>query len=104
MSRTKTLILLAIIIGLLLAACDPQASIKQADPGTGELKIIAWGMPNGGTTQITVVAANDENLTVWAGNASWYYDVPSDQVEYLIVFDNGNFYLHLHEAKNPQAR
>lgn len=89
-----------LVTGLLLAACSGDVVVKQASPETKELVIQTWGQP-GGTTKITVISANDEKSTAWGMGVYWYYDVPEDQVEYLVISDD-NFDLHLHENKNPQ--
>jgi len=102
MFRSKIILFVFLVTGLLLAACGGSGNVvvKQADPETRELVIQAWGKL-GDTTSITVISTDDEKSTAWAGSVYWYYDVPEDQVEYLVISDS-IFYLHLHENKNPQ--
>lgn len=98
MHRSKILLVL-LVTGLLLAACVPVV-VKQASPETKELVIRTWGNP-GGNTIITVISANDEKSSAYAGDVFWFYDVAENQVEYLVISDT-TLYLHLHENKNPK--
>ncbi|MBI2325789.1 hypothetical protein HYU91_00140 [Candidatus Collierbacteria bacterium] len=101
--RTKISFLLVVVIGALLAAaCSSSNSIvHQADPTTKELVIKTWAA-EGNRAELTVSTV-DGDFSASASYFTWYYDVPADQVEYLVEIRPASYMdLHLHEGKAPQ--
>ena len=100
MFRSKILLLVLLVTGLLLAACGSRDVVHQANPETRELVIKAWAT-EGFSTSLTVTTV-DGDFSDFASNFTWYYDVPANQVEYLVK--DGDYRaidLHLHQDKAP---
>ena len=101
MFRSKILLLVLLVTGLLLAACSGKGVVHQADPETQELVIKVWAN-EGSTTSLTVTTV-DGDFSDFASNFTWFYDVPANQVEYLVKsVDYRAIDLHLHRDKAPQ--
>jgi len=101
MYRSKILLLVLLVTGLLLAACSVRGVVHQANPETRELVIKAWAN-EGSTTSLTVTTV-DGDFSDFASNFTWYYNVPANQVEYLVKSDDYRAIdLHLHQDKAPQ--
>ena len=92
---------LLLVTGLLLAACSGKGVVHQANPETRELVIKAWAN-EGSSTWLTVTTV-DGDFSDFASNFTWYYDVPANQVEYLVKSgDYRDIDLHLHQNKAHQ--
>lgn len=95
------LLLIVVAAGLLFTACASNGTVHQADPATKELVIKAWAEDGGST--ILIVATVDGEFSETASFFTWYYDVPANQVEYLVKIEPGRYViLHLHQDKAPQ--
>ena len=102
MNRQKLLLTIIAILatGLLLTACSGKGIVHQANPETRELVIKTWAN-EGSSTSLTVTTV-DGDFSDFANNFTWYYDVPANQVEYLVKsVDYHAIDLHLHQAKAP---